>query len=146
MKPNRLQELKALCDAATPAPWAGPTGDNDYSYSDPIAHEGCEFWPWYTLADRDFAYAARTALPEALEEIEYLEEKVASRDNMVGSMSREIERLRAGIKELIDRGPDRQILPNGKCIHRAWDYEECIKCWEDHLQRILDGGVNETDH
>ena len=57
----------------------------------------------------------------------------------------EVERLRAGIKALIDGSPDWKLHPDkapralGKCVHGRWPYDGCDQCRDEYLQRLLDG-------
>jgi hypothetical protein len=87
---ERIKKLRALAEAATRGPWHMRSGE-DVAYVDVIPGEAgiCEL-PFYAIeeergeaeADARFIAAARTALPEALDEIEklrgLLEETVAS--------------------------------------------------------------------
>jgi hypothetical protein len=74
MTKERIAELRVLCEAATPEPWRddgmmfvdiGPE-----QYPEERSLIDCQL---ATNADRRFVAAARTALPEALDEIERLE-------------------------------------------------------------------------
>jgi hypothetical protein len=78
MTPDRLKELRALCDAAQPGPWRY-SGDKD-GRIDTGPPDITDWEDGYVIygVDRDedarFIVAARTALPEALDEIERLRE------------------------------------------------------------------------
>ena len=96
MTPERIAELRALCDAATPGPWyvnriKGYT-DNQIETTDP-AHVARKPWGHVVATtglgagdvsqqkferDSDFIAAARIALPEALDEIERLRALLAA--------------------------------------------------------------------
>jgi hypothetical protein len=69
MTPERIAELRALAEQATPGPWQAIHGEGDKQgwISAPDATV-CDMWT--PNATADFIAAARTALPEALDAIE----------------------------------------------------------------------------
>ncbi len=78
MTPEELAAIKARYEAATPPPWLPPTpkvkppGHDDSHCV--VDHENCAVWPWYKLADMQFAYAARADVPALVAEIERLQQ------------------------------------------------------------------------
>lgn len=93
MSPKRRAELRALCEKATPGPWVVVRGDCASVYKEhargvasgaaevlggfiqcdvvrSTARDEC--WDPMSVADAEFITVARTALPEALDEIERL--------------------------------------------------------------------------
>ncbi|MFI5301115.1 MAG: hypothetical protein ACHREM_23775 [Polyangiales bacterium] len=79
-KPVDLDAVRKLADAATPGPW---TSGNCEKHAGEPPHAGCHRVrvPNGTVmcapADRDFAAAARTLIPEMRDEIEALRAKLA---------------------------------------------------------------------
>jgi hypothetical protein len=87
MTPARIAELRALCEAATAGPWrVSMTGYSVKSNDDDaptiaiphgvsvLTSKQIDRW----LANAEFIAAARTALPDALDEIERLRATVAT--------------------------------------------------------------------
>src|SRR5579875_3536452 len=90
MTPERIAELRRLCGAATPGPWKcwgvwGPVKGTDFMavsrigpeapewagiVADPLYPPNADFYA--KREDAEFVAIARTALPEALDEIEHL--------------------------------------------------------------------------
>jgi hypothetical protein len=80
MDKERLEELKRLCEDATPGPWEdcldqlnAPSAtviDHEWGPPTPNAPEGT--YASVTRADADFIAASRTALPELIAEVEFL--------------------------------------------------------------------------
>lgn len=115
MTPERIEELRSLCNAATPGPWV-------QQGSNVIAPETGEDVAYYcAMRDAEFIAAARTALPEALAEI---------------------ERLRAAMQALIE-GEQYRIFTQDEfyCVHGISCCEECSNCFDDYLQNVLYGKV-----
>jgi hypothetical protein len=80
MTPERIAELRALCEAATRGPWRDYQGN----IINPAGDAELGNWLVGSLRwadDRAFVTAAREALPAALDEIERL--NVGSREGMV---------------------------------------------------------------
>lgn len=81
MTPKRIAELRALCEAATPGPWEtvgteidAPTEEVVTADCAPCGWSGCSgARVEVSGANADFIVQARTALPEALDEIERLQ-------------------------------------------------------------------------
>ncbi len=71
MTPADIADLRALCEAASPAPW-GFFVTEGRLIGFPLTDEGIAAKPAATRADENFASAACTALPAALDEIERL--------------------------------------------------------------------------
>lgn len=84
MEKDRLEELKALCEAASQGLWSAVLIDEE---THEVWIEGCSFYtsrypPWNhapeelkrKLDDAHFIAAARAALPELIEEVERLGE------------------------------------------------------------------------
>ncbi len=70
LKPERLAEIKARCEGATPGPWLGLSeGKHRQGIVD---HEGQRIWPWLREEDMRFAYCAREDVPTLLAEVERL--------------------------------------------------------------------------
>lgn len=114
MKTERLQELKKLCDEATPGPWVyseilasdEPTLDGvDVAIEDEgvicsMDYEQPRNGDWRATAE--FIAASRTALPELIAEVERLKHEVALRDYEIMSyckfgvpaQNKEVDRLR----------------------------------------------------
>ena len=70
MTPERIAELRALCDAATPGPWVI---EDCLGFTASIVRTGpgvADFMQARTVEDNRFVAAARTALPEALDALE----------------------------------------------------------------------------
>jgi hypothetical protein len=67
MTPERIAELRALAESAVPGPWE--VGE-DSSWDDVVSRGG--FIAYGARSNAPFIAAARTALPEALKEIEIL--------------------------------------------------------------------------
>ena len=133
MTPEKIAEWRALCDAATPGPWfrdeCGSEVTRLLCADDPSRAYGRvseTVADYLYFCDADFIAAARTALPDALDEIERLnivnDQRVYERDRALA----EVERLRAGIKAVI-----------GRCNpqNRVWHYQYLLAV----LQRLLDG-------
>jgi hypothetical protein len=74
MTPERIAELRALCKAATPEPWK-----NAFRSSQVPDGEGRPPFDIFVGDEDDVAFiaAARTALPEALDRIEFLQTLLA---------------------------------------------------------------------
>jgi len=70
MKPERIAELRALCDKATSDPWK-ITGPKTVEVSCGMAQTSITILD-LNPHDANLALVARTALPEALDEIERL--------------------------------------------------------------------------
>lgn len=49
----------------------------------------------------------------------------------------EIERLVAGIRKLLEEGPDRPR--RGKCKHDQYGWEHCDNCYDEYLENLLLG-------
>jgi len=64
---ERLEEIRNRVVTTTAGPWA-----REIAYC-PVDHEGCAVWPWHSVFDMNFAYAARADIPWLLEYIEELE-------------------------------------------------------------------------
>lgn len=110
--PERIAELRALCDSATPGGWQydthnhiidrqgriilsipdHPEGD-DYSFH---ASEVRARSDWYneSAANAKLTTASRTALPDALDEIE--------------RQTKEIERLKEALNDVVTRNIERR--------------------------------------
>lgn len=75
--PERLAELRALAEKATPGPWTIPSGGNAFlpipirAKAGPISVQPATA---HSLPDAAFIATAREALPHALDEIERLSE------------------------------------------------------------------------
>lgn len=91
MTPERLAELKELCQKATPAPWE----TNIYAGNFFLSHPKAGVIP--TTQDMDFIAAARTALPELIAELEALREVAAAaeRNKQRGTQDKNQELLEA---------------------------------------------------
>ena len=87
MKPGRIAELRELCEKATPGPWRwsfviGPSGHRTPRLANSALLQGqglrgiFRAYPAPGDADAALVAAARTALPEALDEIERLQGRV----------------------------------------------------------------------
>lgn len=108
MTPDRIKELRKLCSEATLGPWVCRDG---VVFGDvPINGAVCamlqerEEANSVELADAAFISAARTALPEALKEIERLREYLLGRETVLArKQTAEIERLRAALKVISAR-------------------------------------------
>lgn len=72
MTPDRLAELKRLCEAATPGPWEAN-----------MDQVWCDGWLADVHRDENAAFiaAARTALPGLIAEVERLTDELAERDS-----------------------------------------------------------------
>lgn len=101
MTNDELARLKALCAAATSAPWKpdvgvyeDPDGDDDYTFArgPMVSRKGGQSEPWRAqgYSDAKFLAAARTALPLLIAEIERMrptfEAACASTDAMDRTM------------------------------------------------------------
>lgn len=79
MKAERLAELKAMCEAATPGPWEmhggmGPRMDLDAADQPAYVKRGKKPGPIMTgRADAEFIAASREALPELIAEVARLQ-------------------------------------------------------------------------
>lgn len=120
MTPARLAHLRALCDAATPGPWAvydrtpedieRPGIDGVYAepqgkYSGRIVETDFGCYPPYKR-DAAFIAAARTALPEALDEIERLAaqvEALRTRTPYYYELTAERDALKVEVERLEER-------------------------------------------
>jgi hypothetical protein len=92
--PDRLKELRALCDAATPGPWRrdGRTVWSGDWRTDGKQSIVCTYWhesmqpmdvpPSGTEATLDMIAASRSVLPEALDEIERLRQRLADMERI----------------------------------------------------------------
>jgi len=56
---------------------------------------------------------------------------------LMKAAANEIERMRAEIQKLIDKGPPR---PDEVCQHGCFDDEICDGCYDEALERILLNG------
>lgn len=72
MTNERLEELKALCENATPDPWkqGGCSGRMIFAYGRTEYGTGGDVADVDTAANSDFIAASRTALPELIATIE----------------------------------------------------------------------------
>jgi len=79
MTPERIAELRALTEKATPGPWTlsgkphPPLGGEEWTCEPGVWREGSDYDDYGSHPDEDdaaFIVAARTALPEALDAIE----------------------------------------------------------------------------
>ena len=66
MNEKRIEELRAMCDTATPGPWIRERWSIDTVNERVVATANMQL-------DAAFIAAARTALPELLDEVERLE-------------------------------------------------------------------------
>lgn len=84
MTPERIAELRRLCEAATPGPWVAATwAGEDFGWSacGPVHEESDDDTPEgpnqdLAKRDADFMSAARIAVPELLDEVERLRKEV----------------------------------------------------------------------
>lgn len=80
MTKQRIQELKKLCEQATPGPWefdgAYPGEFNLVTSPGNVVIDCDEYYAFCKPDDRAFIATARTALPEALDEIERLQTEI----------------------------------------------------------------------
>lgn len=89
MTPERIKELRTICDAATPGPWSVSFGEDEIGSMVYGLEEVEEFTSRDSLdfqqvnADWSFIAASRTALPEALDEIERLQARVEELDALL---------------------------------------------------------------
>lgn len=90
MNQRRINELRALCEAATLGPWfEGDLG----IYFDATAIGGIGNHNVMALKqNRPLIAAARTALPEALDEIERLRNEIDDLDMYITELETELER------------------------------------------------------
>lgn len=73
MTDERLAEIEARANAATPGPWPTPAEAGDpYDERIPVDHEGCQVWPWGSSDDMEFAYKARADVPDLIAEVRRL--------------------------------------------------------------------------
>lgn len=97
MTPERIAEIRAACEAATPGPWEAdlsPGSDPDEGIPDHgwawpaklYSDGGGDYMLW---GDVQFCVVARTAVPELLAEVERLK-------GILVAVRAEMERLRAG--------------------------------------------------
>lgn len=85
MTPAEFAKARALCEAATPGPWALEPNDANWSFVVSEAGERNTIGWLPTVidatiasdADRSFIAAVRTLLPAALDEIERLQDLLA---------------------------------------------------------------------
>jgi hypothetical protein len=102
MKPaDYWKQVRDVCDKATRGPWS------DEEYPDIISSDGC--WSvlnsemGFVLAnDAAFIALARTALPEALDEIDSLRAGQQNDDRDHRRLTAEIERLRTALERAVD--------------------------------------------
>jgi len=116
MTPERIAELRRLCGAATPGPWKcwgvwGPVKGTDFMavsrigpeapewagiVADPLYPPNADFYA--KREDAEFVAIARTALPEALDEIERLRAENERLRGLLGQsdawLCESVERLR----------------------------------------------------
>ena len=93
MTPDRIKQLRALCDAATPGEWKAEPRHILQSTKEYLAippkypHRNSQSLGPFFEADLLFIAAARAALPEALDEIERLRAKLAIATNALKDLS-----------------------------------------------------------
>jgi hypothetical protein len=100
-----LPALKKLCEAATPGPWAVHIGEGKDSRhwcgTGPLHFESAtETYLNNSRCDAQFIAAARTALPELIEQMGKLEFCVRHWESMSETYRRENTALKARISEL----------------------------------------------
>lgn len=98
--PERIEELRRLCDAATPGPWivqesAFNRGTMEIRCTSPDVRGGTLYvaqtrWMDTNSKDAPFIAAARTALPEALDTIEALRADLAAAHAAIENLQREV--------------------------------------------------------
>ncbi len=96
---ERLAEIEARCEAATPGPWLGLSeGKHRHGIVD---HEGQRIWPWLREEDMRFAYCAREDVPALLAEaerlrleLEYAVSTRATVEEVARKLGEEVARLR----------------------------------------------------
>lgn len=122
MAPDRVAELRALADAATPGPWTLYDRGVGWEVSElPDVHDGTTF----NRPDAEFVAAARTAIPELLDDVEQLR---AQR----GDAFREIERLEGQLDRVRELADDLDATDD-----EGWGAPAEIA---GALRRALDGG------
>ncbi|WP_347042040.1 hypothetical protein [Brachybacterium nesterenkovii] len=128
MTPDEMTRLRALADAATPGPWefqpwsTCPLPSGDYKESILLAnaaHDG-EIVRELGNQDGDFIAAARTAVPDLLDEVEALRAR--------------IDKVRAEHGELVFGADLADPIHTGEC---EWcGCSTAYPCW---TRRVLDG-------
>ncbi len=87
MTKEEIAEAREICDAAAPAPWIHDTDNSMWTGNLVWKSNGPGYGAWMEagpdrssdpqdIANAKFTAAARTALPEALDEIEFLREQL----------------------------------------------------------------------
>lgn len=88
MNQARLNELKKLCDEATPGPWSISYEEVCYTHTDGKKYSLPSARVNRTMKANNNAFiaASRTALPELISEIEYLQKDVIQMETCIDEM------------------------------------------------------------
>lgn len=142
MTPERIAELRALAEAATPGPWLPdmnrrPHGvGNDYAT---LVTQGdalvCDTWNQpFSNADGRFIAAARTALPEALDAIERVR-ALHEPFKIYGDCGHDHDEDEPGVAYVEEIGWTCEFL-----------YEICYECCAGHRGEQSEECCDEHDH
>jgi hypothetical protein len=140
---ERIAELRSLCDEATPGPWEVERRAELRRWtvrSEPTEETVAEIVHWSDMADRADAAliaAARTSLPEALDEIERLRARVDDLETeLAGCHDRETEwQTATGLTRGGDPGgvEPRHLLEHIKALSRL---EQAARAWRTSQEAV----------
>ena len=122
MTPDRIKELRALCDAATPGPWMKERPNGVGSADDMICF--IDISSFNRDQDAAFIAAARPALPEALAEIEKLRLDLTDAVAEIGRQGRELGKIQAENDRLRSRDAAASaVIKIAHCLE-PWHFSE----------------------
>lgn len=87
MTPERLAEIRACCEKATPGPWYP---QNDYYGYGILFNNGNRVGVDFDKQDREFIAMSREAVPELIREIEWLQAEVEQLASDNAGLSRDL--------------------------------------------------------